>query len=67
MPKINRLLQENYEANGKIVVPMDLARTINVSKSTIYRKLKDNSFTIGEAIRIQEIWFPQLRIKELFR
>ena len=67
MPKINRLLQENYESNGKIVVPMDLAKTINVSKSTIYRKLKDNSFTIGEAIRIQEIWFPQFRIKELFR
>lgn len=67
MPKINRLLQENYEANGKIVVPMDLAKTINVSKSTIYRKLKDNSFTIGEAMRIQEIWFPQFRIKELFR
>lgn len=67
MTKINRLLQENYETNGKIVVPMDLAKTINVSKSTIYRKLKDNSFTIGEAIRIQEIWFPQFRIKELFR
>lgn len=67
MPKINRLLQGNYEANGKIVVPMDLAKTINVSKSTIYRKLKDNSFTIGEAMRIQEIWFPQFRIKDLFR
>lgn len=67
MTKINKLLRGNYEANGKIVVPMDLAKTINVSKSTIYRKLKDNSFTIGEAMRIQEIWFPQFRIKELFR
>lgn len=67
MTKINRLLQENYEANGKIVVPMDLAKTINVSKSTIYRKLKDNSFTIGEAIRIQEYWFPNYTLKILFK
>ena len=67
MPKINRLLHENYEANGKIVVPMDLAKTINVSKSTIYRKLKDNSFTIVEAIRIQEYWFPDYTLKKLFK
>lgn len=67
MPKINRLLEERYEFNGKTVTPMDLAKTINVSKSTIYRKLKDNSFTIDEAMRIQEYWFPKIAIKKLFR
>lgn len=46
---------------------MVLANTINVSKRTIYRKLKDNSFTIKEAIRIQELLFPNFKIKDLFR
>lgn len=67
MTKINKLLQEKYELNGKIVFATDLAKTIGCSKSTIYRKLKENSFTIDEAIRIQEYWFPEITLKKLFR
>lgn len=61
MSTLTKLMEENN------VLAMDLAKTIGCSKSTIYRKLKDNSFTIKEAIRIQEIWFPSIRIKSIFK
>ena len=61
MSTLTKLMEENN------VLAMDLAKTIGCSKSTIYRKLKDNSFTIKEAIRIQEIHFPSIRIKSIFK
>lgn len=61
MSTLTKLMEENN------VLAMDLAKTIGCSKSTIYRKLKDNSFTIKEAIRIQELLFPNFKIKNLFR
>lgn len=67
MTKLNKLIQEKYKYENKVVSAMVLANTINVSKRTIYRKLKDNSFTIKEAIRIQELLFPNFKIKDLFR
>lgn len=44
----------------------DISKALGLHRNTISRKLSDGSFSIEEAIRLQEELFSDKEIKELF-
>lgn len=58
---------EEY-AHRRGVKKKDIAQLLGVSPKTIWNKLRGaNDFTLGEAIKIKNRFFPDMPIEEIFK
>ncbi len=51
---------------GQYTISRDICEILGISQSALSHKLKAGSFRIQEAIAIQEKFFPEIPLKELF-
>ncbi len=51
---------------GQRTIRIEICEVLGISDSALSHKLKSGSFRIQEAIAIQEKFFPEIPLKELF-